>query len=151
MRELSQAADLLAGQPDQYAARALIFLGGLADDLDRGAEALDSCAAAIAAAAPFGVDLQVGAAIGMGCVLAERADPAGGAYAAEAIERCRAAGSAEQLAATLPTAAMVCFQVGELAAASSYIAEAMPLLAGTTPDRQGGAAVRRRRGGAGRR
>ena len=42
-----------------------------------------------------------------------------------------AGGSAEQLAATLPTAAMVCWQVGDLAAAARYIAEAQPLLAGS--------------------
>src|SRR5580693_3732572 len=44
---------------------------------------------------------------------------------------CPRAGSAEQLAATLPTAAMVCWQVGALDAARGYVAEAMPLLAGS--------------------
>ncbi|HEX9066381.1 MAG TPA: BTAD domain-containing putative transcriptional regulator [Streptosporangiaceae bacterium] len=130
-RELTQAVDLLAGRSDAYAARALIFLGGLADDLDEGPQAMEFVRRSIAAAAPFGVDLQVGAAMGMGCVLAERADPAAAGYAADAISRCRAGGSAEQLAATLPTAAMVCWQVGDLAAARGYIEEAMPLLAGS--------------------
>jgi predicted ATPase/DNA-binding SARP family transcriptional activator len=129
--ELHAAVTMLDGQPDEYAARALIYLGGLADDLDRGAEALDFVARSISAAAPFGADLQVAAAIGMGCVLAERADPSAAGYAAEAIALCRRDGSAEQLAATLPTAAMVCWQVGELDAARRYIAEAQPLLAGT--------------------
>ena len=102
------------GQPDEYAARALIYLGGLADDLDDGDEALDFVRASISAAAPFGADLQVSAAIGMGCVLAERADPDAARYAADAIALCRRGGSAEQLAATLPTAAMICWQVGDL-------------------------------------
>ena len=131
VRELEAAAELLRGQPDEYAARALIYLGGLADDLDRGEEALDFVRRSIDAAAPFGVDLQVGAAIGMGCVLAERADRQATGFAVEAIELCRRSGSAEQLAATLPTAAMVCWQVGDLETARRYVAEAMPLLAGS--------------------
>ena len=126
-----RAAVTALGQPDEYAARALIFLGGLADDQDDGAAALDFVRASITAAAPFGTDLQVSAATGMGCVLAERADPAAAGYAAAAIELCRRGGSAEQLAATLPTAAMICWQVGDLEPARRYIAEAQPLLAGT--------------------
>jgi predicted ATPase/DNA-binding SARP family transcriptional activator len=129
--DLRAAADQLSGQPDEYAARALIYLGGLADDMDRGDDALGYVRRAIAAAAPFGPDLQVGAAIGMGCVLAERASPEAAGFAAEAIALCRRSGSPEQLAATLPTAAMVCWQVGDLDAARGYVAEAMPLLAGS--------------------
>jgi predicted ATPase/DNA-binding SARP family transcriptional activator len=128
--ELRAAVEML-GQPDEYAARALIYLGGLADDLDRGAEALDFVGRSITAAAPFGADVQAAAAMGTGCVLAERADPRAASYAADAIEICRRDGSAEQLAAMLPTAAMVCWQVGELAAARRYIAEAQPMLAGS--------------------
>jgi predicted ATPase/DNA-binding SARP family transcriptional activator len=128
--ELQAAVEML-GQPDEYAARALIYLGGLADDLDRGAEALDFVARSISAAASFGPDLQVAAAIGMGCVLAERADPRAAAYARDAIELCRRSGSPEQLTATLPTAAMVCWQVGDLAGAQAYIDEAQLLLTGT--------------------
>jgi len=71
------------------------------------------------------------AAIGMGCVLAERADRQAARFAAEAIELCRRGGSPEQLGATLPTAAMVCWQVGDLEAARAYIAEATPMLAGS--------------------
>ena len=129
--DLQAAVAMLSGDQDDYAARALIYLGGLADDMDRGAEALEFVARSISAAAPWGADLQVSAATGMGCVLAERADPRAVRYAAEAIGLCRRAGSAEQLAATLPTAATICWQVGDLAAARQYIAEAQPLLAGT--------------------
>jgi predicted ATPase/DNA-binding SARP family transcriptional activator len=129
VRELELAVQLLDGRSDQYAARALTYLGGLADDMDRGDEALDFVRRAIVATRPFGVDLQVGAAIGMGCVLAERVDVRAAEYAVEAIELCRRAGTPQQLAATLPTAAMVCWQVGNLAQARDYVAEATPLLA----------------------
>jgi predicted ATPase/DNA-binding SARP family transcriptional activator len=128
--ELQAAVEMLT-QPDEYVARALVYLGGLADDLDRGAEALGFVERSISAAAPFGADLQVSAAIGTGCVLAERADPRAAGYARDAVDLCRRAASAEQLAAMLPTAAMVSWQVGDLAAARRYIDEAQPLLAGS--------------------
>ena len=129
VRELDLAVQMLSGQVDIYAARALIYLGGLADDMDRGDQALDFVRRSIDAAAPFGASLQVAATMGMGCVLAERADAAAVRYATDAVELCRAAGSPEQLAATLPTAAMVCWQVGDVEQARAYVAEAMPLLA----------------------
>lgn len=129
VRELDLAVQMLSGQVDVYAARALVYLGGLADDMDRGDQALDFVRRSITAAAPFGASLQVAAIMGLGCVLAERADAAAARYAAEAIELCRLTGSPEQLAATLPTAAMVCWQVGDVEQARGYVAEAMPLLA----------------------
>jgi predicted ATPase/DNA-binding SARP family transcriptional activator/tetratricopeptide (TPR) repeat protein len=129
--ELELAVGLLGEGADVYAARALIYLGGLADDRDHGEEALSYVRRAIEASRPFGADLQAGAVIGMGCVLAERADPAASRFAAEAIALCREAGSAAQLAATLPTAAMVCWQVGDLETAREYVTEATPLLAGS--------------------
>ena len=85
----------------------------------------------IEAAAPFDVDVQVSAAMGMGSVLAERVDPAAARYAGDAIALGRRAASAEQLAIALPTAAMVCWQVGALDEARAYVAEALPLHAGT--------------------
>lgn len=127
VRELGAAADLLRDDDSPYRARALIFLGGIADDLDRGPDAIRYVREAIDAAAPFGIDLRVSAAMGMGCVLAERADPEAARHAAAAIDLCRSGGSDEQLAATLPTAAMVCWQVGDLAGARAAIAEARPL------------------------
>jgi len=129
VRELQAAVEMLGEQPDEFAARALIYLAGLCDDTDHGDQALGFVLRSMLAAAPFGIDLQVGAAIGMGCVLAERADRQAAHAAAEAIELCRRGGSPEQLAATLPTAAMVCWQVGDLRTARRYVAEAMPLLA----------------------
>ena len=112
--------------------RALIYLGGLADDMDRGEEALDFVRRSIERGRavrrrPAGRrGHRAWAACSPSGPTGRRPD-----YAAEAIGLCRRAGSAEQLAATLPTAAMVCWQVGDLAAARQYIAEAQPLLAGT--------------------
>ncbi len=127
VRCLQAAVDGLRGVEDAYAARALIYLAGLADDQDRGEAAVEHVREAVAAAAPFDTDLQVAAAIGMGCVLAERADPAAVGAAGAAMELCRERGSVEQLTAALPTAAMVCWQVGDLASARRYVDEAWPL------------------------
>jgi predicted ATPase/DNA-binding SARP family transcriptional activator len=127
VQQLRTAVDTFVGVEDSYAARALIYLAGLLDDLDRGAEAVEYVRRAIAAAAPFGIDLQVSAAMGMGSVLAERGDPAAAGYAHDAIELCRRGGSAEQLALAMPTAAMVCWQVGSYEQCRSYIDEARPM------------------------
>jgi predicted ATPase/DNA-binding SARP family transcriptional activator len=127
VQQLRTAVDTFVGVDDSYAARALIYLGGLLDDLDRGAEAIEYVRRAIAAAVPFGIDLQVSAAMGMGSVLAERGDPAAAGYARDAIELCRGGGSAEQLALAMPTAAMVCWQVGAYEQSRAYIAEARPM------------------------
>jgi predicted ATPase/DNA-binding SARP family transcriptional activator len=129
-KQLDAAAQMLSGDDASYRARALIYLGGIADDLDRGDDAISYVRQAIDAAAPFGTDLQVSAAMGMGCVLAERADPAAAGFAVEAIALCRQGGSAEQLAAAMPTAAMVCWQAGDLDTARAFVAEARPMHAG---------------------
>jgi predicted ATPase/DNA-binding SARP family transcriptional activator len=130
IRELQTVVSLFAGVDDPYAARALIYLAGLLDDLDRGTEAVECVRRAIDAARPFGTDLQVAAAMGLGSVLSERGDPAAAGYAARAIELCQAGGSAEQLAAALPTAAMVCWQVGARDQARAFVGEAGPVLGG---------------------
>jgi hypothetical protein len=127
MSDLQSAVRMLAGARDSYRARALIFLAGLLDDADRGAEAVEHVRLSIEAAAPFDVDVQVSAAMGMGSVLAERADPAAAGYASDAIDLCRRSGSAEQRMLALATAAMVCWQVGALEEARAYVAEALPL------------------------
>jgi predicted ATPase len=127
LRDLAAAVVLFSDEPDPYLARALIYLAGLLDDTDRPAEALEYVRRAMAAAEPFGTDLYVAAAMGLGSVLSERGDPAAARYAAEAVTRCRVDGSDEQLAALLPTAAMVCWQVGALDQARAYAAEARPM------------------------
>jgi predicted ATPase len=131
VRELTAVVDMLAHVKDPYHPRALIYLAGLLDDLDRSTEAVEHVRRAIGAAAEFDVDLQVSAAMGMGSVLAERGDPAAAGYASDAIELCRRGGSAEQLALAMPTAAMVCWQVGAYEQARAYIEEARPWHAGT--------------------
>lgn len=131
MRHLTAAATLLEAAPDPYRARTLIFLAGLLDDLDRGQEALHYVGLSIDAAAPFDVDLQCSAAMGMGSILGERVDPAAAGYARDAIALCRTGGSQEELAIALPTAAMICWQVGDLATARDFVAEALPLNTGT--------------------
>ena len=131
MHELQAAVAQLDGERDSYRARALIFLAGLLDDTDRGAEAIEHVRLSIEAAASHDVDLQCSAAMGMGSVLAERGDAAAAHYAQDAIALCRRGGSVDQLAIALPTAATICWQVGELESARSYIAEALPLNAGS--------------------
>jgi predicted ATPase/DNA-binding SARP family transcriptional activator len=127
LRDLRAAIDLFGDEPDPFVARAYIYTAGLLDDRDRPAEALDCVRRSIAAAEPFATDLRVAAAMGLGSVLSERGDPSAAAYAADAVTRCRADGSVEQLAALLPTAAMVCWQVGALDEAGEYVAEARPM------------------------
>lgn len=129
--ELSTVVDRWDGTEEPYAARALIFLAGLLDDTDRGTEAVEYVRRSIVAAEPFGTDLRVSAAMGLGSVLSERADPEAATYALRAIDLCRTGGSTEQFAAALPTAAMVCWQVGDLDNARKFIEEARPLHVGT--------------------
>jgi predicted ATPase/DNA-binding SARP family transcriptional activator len=125
---LEEAATRLQGVDDALRARTLVFLAGIADDVDRGLDAVGFVHEAIAITERLAEpDLHVSAVIGVGCILAERTDPAAARYAADAIALCRAGVSAEQLAATLPTAAMICWQVGEHDQAAAYLAEALPL------------------------
>jgi ATP/maltotriose-dependent transcriptional regulator MalT len=130
VRDLTTAVERFADGKTPYLARALIYLAGIFDDLDRGDEAVEHLARAVAAAAPFDVDLQVAAAMGMGCILGERGDPSAARYAHDAIELGRS-GSADQLALALPTAAMVCWQVGAISEARAYAAQARALLGDT--------------------
>jgi DNA-binding SARP family transcriptional activator len=126
---LRTCVDLLRGVEDSYAGRALIFLGGIADDLDRGAEGVAFVREAIEIGGRIGEhNLRVGAVIGVGSLLAERVDPTAVDFASEAIELCRAQGTAEQLLITLPTAAMIAWQVGNMDAARAFAREAQPLL-----------------------
>jgi predicted ATPase/DNA-binding SARP family transcriptional activator len=131
VRDLQAAVSRLDGT-DSYAARALIYLAGLLDDQDRVTEAIECVRRAIDAARPFGTDLQVAAVMGMGSLLSERGDPDAVGYAVQAIELCQAGGSAEQLAAALPTAAMVCWQVGANRQARAFADEAGPMHGGGT-------------------
>jgi hypothetical protein len=64
----------------------------------------------------------------VGSLLAERGDPAAVNFASDAIALCREVGAPEQLLITLPTAAMISWQVGDYAAAREFAREARPLL-----------------------
>ncbi|MGI8878978.1 MAG: ATP-binding protein [Jatrophihabitans sp.] len=130
MPQLEEAVRLLRGVDDATAGRALIYLSGMADDLDRGAEAVESVRMCIELTRPLGdVDLRVGAEMAMGCILAERADPAAAGFVAQAVELCAEGGSVDSLSCALATSAMVCWQVGDLASARAYLDRARPLLA----------------------
>jgi DNA-binding SARP family transcriptional activator/predicted ATPase len=126
---LRTSVELLRGIEDSYAGRALIFLGGIADDLDRGDEGVEFVREAIRVGEELQEhNLRVGATIGVGSLLAERVDPSAVDFAREAIDLCREHGTPEQLLITLPTAAMISWQVGNLAAAREFAREAHPLL-----------------------
>jgi tetratricopeptide (TPR) repeat protein len=126
---LKSATDLLRGNQDSYVARALIFLGGIADDLDRGDEAVDYVKEAISISERLGENnVRVGAVVGVGSLLAERGDPTAVSFASDAIALCREVGTPEQLLITLPTAAMISWQVGNYPAAREFALEARPLL-----------------------
>jgi DNA-binding SARP family transcriptional activator/predicted ATPase len=126
---LQTSVDLLRGEQDSYVARALIFLGGIADDLDRGEEAVGFVKEAIAISERIGENnVRVGAVVGVGSLLGERGDPAAVDFATDAIALCREVGTPEQLLITLPTAAMISWQVGNYSAARAFAEEARPLL-----------------------
>ena len=128
LSNLDEAVHRLRGVHDDYAARALIYLGGIADDLDHGDEAVIYVKESVAIAERLGdPNLYVGAAMGVGAVLAERGDPLAAGYALDALESCRRNASAEQLASALPTAVMICWQVGALAPARELLAEGIRL------------------------
>ncbi len=126
---LAAAVERLRGVDDGFAARALIYFAGITDDLDRGDEALAAIREAVGLAEKLGDrQLYVGAAIGVGSVLAERGSPEAADAALHALDKCRELNNPDQLATTLPTAAMICWQVGAIEPARALAAECRPLL-----------------------
>jgi predicted ATPase/DNA-binding SARP family transcriptional activator len=126
---LESAARRLRGVDDGFAARALTFAAGIADDEDRPQAALDDIREAIRLAdTTDDANLQVTAAMGVASILGERADPDAIGYAEQALAICRDRASRDQLLATLATASMIAFQVGDLDAARRWIEEGDPLL-----------------------
>lgn len=124
---LRSAADLLTGLDDTYVARALVFLAGLLDDTDRPREAIATLREALAIVTEFEPAAQMPAVMGLGSLLSERGDPEAVEHAVRAIELCQAPGTTEQLTIALPTAAMICWQVGAVEQAQAYVDEAIPL------------------------
>ncbi len=126
--QLESAAEALRDLDVTYTAHSLIYLAGLLDDLDRVSEALSCVDRAIEAASRVeSIDLQVAALSGVGCVLAERADPTAATHVVHAADLCREGGTPAQLAAVVSTAAMVCWQAGAYEQARVFVAEAEPL------------------------
>jgi tetratricopeptide (TPR) repeat protein len=124
---LRRAADLLRGVDDRYVARALVFLAGLLDDADRPAEAVATIEEAMEIVAELEPEVQMPAVMGLGSLLSERGDPAAVAPAVRAIDLCRDPSRVDQLTIALPTAAMICWQVGAAEQAQRFVDEAMPL------------------------
>ena len=125
---LDAAVQQLRGVHDDFTARALMYLGGIADDLDRGPEAVEYVKESVEIAERLGEkNLYVGTAMGVGSVLAERGDPAAAGFALAALESCRLHASPEQLASALPTAVMICWQVGAQTQARELLAEGLLL------------------------
>lgn len=130
-QQLEAAADRLRGVEDGFAARALVFAAGIADDEDRPQTALRDIRTAIELAdTTDDANLQVTAAMGVGSILAERGDPQAVDYTERALAICRERASPDQLLATLATASMIAWQVGDLDSARRWIAEGDPLLHG---------------------
>jgi DNA-binding SARP family transcriptional activator/predicted ATPase len=128
---LEDAAAGLRGIDDGFAARALVFAGGLADDLDQPDASLADVRTAIdLAQSADDSNLLVSASMGLGSLLAERGDPAAVDRARRALEICAERGSPDQLQATLATAAMIAWQVGDTATAREWVADGSALLGG---------------------
>ncbi|GMA97066.1 hypothetical protein GCM10025881_38900 [Pseudolysinimonas kribbensis] len=126
---LETAAERLRGVEDSFAARALVFAAGIADDEDRPQAALRDIRAAIELAdTTDDANLQVTAAMGVASILAERGDADAIGFTDRALTICREKASRDQLLATLATASMIAWQVGDLDAARRWIAEGEPLL-----------------------
>ncbi len=132
IRELTGAVDLLEHRDDSFAARALLYLGGLADDIDDADGAVTAMNRSIAAADRAGDrGVRIAAVLGLAGLLSERGDPGTLAVAEEAVALARElAPNGDRLAMALPTAAMACWQIGELGRAGELLAEAEGLLGG---------------------
>jgi predicted ATPase/DNA-binding SARP family transcriptional activator len=133
--ELEASLPALSERDPSYATRAMMFLGGALDDLDRAreAETMARRALQLAEAAPDadttpGVSLRVGITINVAAMLAQRGDAAAVTLVAEAIALCEAEGPPEQLAVCLPAAARHCWDVGAVAEARAYLDRSWTLL-----------------------
>jgi predicted ATPase/DNA-binding SARP family transcriptional activator len=129
--QLEEAARLLRGVDDGFAARSLVFAAGIADDQDRPEEALADIRVAVELAESTGDANVIGSAtMGIASILAERGDREAVSHAQRALEIARDQGSPDQLLATLATGAMVAWQVGALDEAARAIADGGTLLDG---------------------
>ncbi|OFE18669.1 hypothetical protein BA895_00160 [Humibacillus sp. DSM 29435] len=123
----------LQGNADPFRSRGLMYLGGLLDDVDRGAEGVLHVREAIDAAKHLDPALQTAVAMGLGAILSERSDPEAAVHARAAIDLAADPSShvaPDRLAAALATAGMICWQVGALTDAQEFLDRAGDLLDG---------------------
>lgn len=126
----SAARELESARP-AFAARALIFAAGLADDLDEVASAREDILAAVALAELAGSTvLRVNATVGAAAIIAERGDPTAVEYLDEALALQDPAADGDQRVAALANAARIAWHVGDHEAARRYADGARSLLDG---------------------
>ena len=133
--ELEASLPELAERDLSYTTRAMVFLGGALDDLDRTREAelmarraLELANAAPDASTTPGVSLRVGITINVAAFLAQRGDAAAVQLVDQAITLCEAEGPPDQLAMCLPGAARHCWDVGAVTEARGYLDRSWALL-----------------------
>ena len=126
--ELESSLAGLTERDEPFAMRAMIFLAGTLDDLDRTREAETTARRAfeLAETAPdaettAGVVARVRMALNLAAILAQRGDPATAGLVAEAIALCESSAPPEQLAVYLPVAARHCWDVGAVDAARGFL------------------------------
>ena len=135
MPELEASLPELAERDPSYATRAMVFLAGALDDLDRTRDAemmarraLELAESAPDAATTAGVSLRVSMAINVAAILAERGDVTAVPLVAAAIALCDAEGPRDQLAVCMPGAARHCWDVGAVTEARAYLDRSWALL-----------------------
>ena len=131
--QFTMSAQELRGKADPFRARGLMYLGGLLDDVDRGAEGLLYVREAIEEAHQLDPALQTAVAMGLGAILSERADPEAAVHARAAIDLSTDPSrdlAPDRLASALATAGMICWQVDALTDAQEFLDRAVALLGG---------------------
>lgn len=124
---LPAAAEALGPDHPDFAARALLYAGGMSDELDEPERAVDELQRALGFAQRVGGALVGNVELGLASVLAERGDRAAVAAAEAALERAVDA-PWPQRSAMLANAALSAWRVGDHAAAGRLAHEAEPLL-----------------------
>jgi DNA-binding SARP family transcriptional activator/predicted ATPase len=121
------AAGLERTRPD-FAARALLYAGGMSDEVDEPDRAIAELTASLELARRAGGTLVASVELGLASVLAERGDPAAVDAADRAIGALVADVPAAQWQAMHTNAALSAWRVGDLAAAHRFAREAEPIL-----------------------
>lgn len=123
-------AELERNEPG-YAARALTFAAGLADDLDEAERSMEDMRAALRLARLDGApSLILSAQLGVAAILAERGDQTALGAIAEAFTALGDDVAVDQRLAVAANAARLAWQLGSESDARRYVAIALPLLEG---------------------